>query len=196
MTLSSKPKNPIFGLGQAYNGGVIGDATIEFRGSGSKLGLVAFYADCHHEVRPVKDGYRVVLTYNLMLEKTGESERQLAPVTVLAKLERRVRECFETPPSPRWPGARPEAAPDRIVYLLDHQYTQKGLSFRHLKNVDAARVVALREVARRLDCELTSRGRTIGRKGTSRDQEAPAGACRILLAHRIREHPRGRLQAP
>jgi hypothetical protein len=34
MSLSAKPKNPIFGLGQAYNGGVIGDATIEIRGSG------------------------------------------------------------------------------------------------------------------------------------------------------------------
>jgi hypothetical protein len=130
------------------------DERLEFRGSGSKVGLVAFYADCHHEVRPVKDGYRVVLTYNLMLEKAGDSEPQLAPVTVLAKLERRVRAFFEAPPPERWPGARPEPAPDRLVYLLDHQYTQKGLSFRQLKNADAARVAALREVGRRLDCEI------------------------------------------
>jgi hypothetical protein len=43
------------------------DERLAFRGSGPKLGLVAFYADCHHEVRPVKEGYRVVLTYNLLL---------------------------------------------------------------------------------------------------------------------------------
>lgn len=34
MTLSAKPKFPIFGLGQAYNGGIIADATIELRSSG------------------------------------------------------------------------------------------------------------------------------------------------------------------
>lgn len=34
MTLSAKPKFPIFGLGQTFNGGVLGDATIEIRGSG------------------------------------------------------------------------------------------------------------------------------------------------------------------
>ena len=34
MSLSAKPKFPIFGLGAAYTQGVIGDATIEFRGSG------------------------------------------------------------------------------------------------------------------------------------------------------------------
>ncbi len=38
------------------------------RGSKKLLSFVAFYADCQHEVRPVKDGYRVVLTYNLMLD--------------------------------------------------------------------------------------------------------------------------------
>ncbi len=47
MTLSAKPKNPIFGLGQAFNGGVIGDATIEFIGSGlvgTAYGLPGFSA--------------------------------------------------------------------------------------------------------------------------------------------------------
>ena len=34
MTLSSKPKNPIFGLGKAFNQGLIGDFTLEVRGSG------------------------------------------------------------------------------------------------------------------------------------------------------------------
>jgi hypothetical protein len=51
-------------------------------------------------------------------------------------------------------GAKPEPPADRLVYLLDHQYTQKGLSWSHLKNADARRVAALGEVARRLDCEI------------------------------------------
>ena len=32
------------------------------------LKCVAFYADCQHEVIPVKQGYRIALTYNLVLE--------------------------------------------------------------------------------------------------------------------------------
>jgi hypothetical protein len=37
------------------------------RGSRKPLSFVAFYADCHHQVRPVLAGFRVVLTYDLML---------------------------------------------------------------------------------------------------------------------------------
>src|SRR5207249_2848272 len=32
----------------------------------SDLGLVAFYADCEHEVRPITEGHRVCLIYNLV----------------------------------------------------------------------------------------------------------------------------------
>jgi hypothetical protein len=40
------------------------------------------------------------------------------------------------------------------VYLLDHEYTQAGLSWQGLKNGDAPRAALLREVAERLDCEV------------------------------------------
>jgi hypothetical protein len=38
-----------------------------YRGSKKALSFVAFYSDCRHEVKPVRAGYRVVLTYNLLL---------------------------------------------------------------------------------------------------------------------------------
>jgi hypothetical protein len=44
------------------------DEKVSYRGSADRLTLVAFYADCHHAVRPVTAGYRVALTYNLFLE--------------------------------------------------------------------------------------------------------------------------------
>ena len=44
------------------------DDKVSYRGSADRLMLVAFYADCHHAVRPVTAGYRVALTYNLFLE--------------------------------------------------------------------------------------------------------------------------------
>ena len=130
------------------------DEKVELRGPGSKLGLVAFYADCHHEVRPVKDGYRIVLTYNLLLSKTSKHAHAPASDETVARLQSRVREFFETPPGASFSGAKSEPPPDRLVYLLDHQYTQKGLSWSHLKNADAMRVAALAEVAKRLDCEV------------------------------------------
>ena len=40
------------------------------------------------------------------------------------------------------------------MYLLDHEYTQKGLSWQALKNGDAVRAALLRDVAERLDCEV------------------------------------------
>ncbi|MFN3215580.1 MAG: 2OG-Fe(II) oxygenase, partial [Acidimicrobiales bacterium] len=42
-----------------------------YQGSASSLVFVAFYSDTRHEVLPVERGYRVVLTYNLML--TGDT---------------------------------------------------------------------------------------------------------------------------
>ena len=44
-----------------------GEQQISYRSSDKLLSFVAFYADCRHEVQPVTSGYRVVLTYNLLL---------------------------------------------------------------------------------------------------------------------------------
>ena len=49
-------------LPSAFTGGAIvienQEERVSFRGSASQLTFIAFYADCHHEVRPVKDGDR------------------------------------------------------------------------------------------------------------------------------------------
>jgi predicted 2-oxoglutarate/Fe(II)-dependent dioxygenase YbiX len=47
-----------------------------YRGSKTALSLVAFYADCRHEVLTVKSGYRITLTYNLLLH--GDTSRPTA----------------------------------------------------------------------------------------------------------------------
>lgn len=59
------------------------DQTLRVRGSASRLSLLAFYADCYHEVRPVKQGYRVVLTYNLILEGGPAGEATVPEVWLL-----------------------------------------------------------------------------------------------------------------
>jgi len=125
---------------------------VRARGSQNRLGMIAFYADCHHEVRPVKQGYRVVLTYNLIAQESGRtSELPQHTVTALAyELQR----FWQTPTSPRWHGDTRTEPPDRLVYLLDHQYTPSGLSWQRLKGVDAQRAAALLATARQLDAEI------------------------------------------
>ncbi|MDE2984913.1 MAG: hypothetical protein OXU69_09425 [Gemmatimonadota bacterium] len=51
----------------------------------------------------------------------------------------------------RW---RDEGVTDKVVWLLDHEYSEGGLSFRTLKNTDAAVAQVLGEAADRADCEL------------------------------------------
>jgi hypothetical protein len=131
------------------------DEKVSYRGSPEHIVLVAFYTDCRHEVRPITRGYRVALTFNLFMEgATGtlsSDPRAAKPVDALVEL---VRAHFATPRparEPRWPS---KSSPERLVFLLDHEYTQRGPSWRALKNGDAVRAGLLREVADRLDCEI------------------------------------------
>jgi len=130
-----------------------------FRASRQPLSFLAFYADCHHEVRPVTDGYRIVLTYDLVLAGEGSAADPGAGAEPreAGALAARLREYFETPlPSPRQSYARVplRKAPNRLVYLLDHQYTERGLGWHHLKGDDAARVALLRAAGERAGCEM------------------------------------------
>lgn len=130
-----------------------------YRGSKKRLSFVAFYADCRHEVRPVKQGYRIALTYNLMFECDGASghsgDNEAEPATVAA-LAQALNDHFETPiPSDRkWDqDAPPREPPNRLVYLLDHQYTERGFGWQRLKGNDVARAAALEAAAERTGCE-------------------------------------------
>ena len=136
-----------------------GELTVEqhgevmaFRGSHSALQLVAFYADCRHQVHRVTSGARVVLTYNLFAKGIEWAEPpRIEPADVDA-LAGAMQRHFETPVSPGL--AREPATPDRLVYLLDYEYTAQGLRWELLKGADAVRAAALRAAAKRLDCEI------------------------------------------
>ena len=121
-----------------------------YRGSKTALSLVAFYADCRHEVLKVTSGYRITLTYNLLLH--GDISRPAGDGGTAAELADLLREHFSTP-VPRYyrgPAADP---PNRLVYLLDHEYTPRGLNWRRLKGADASRVALLRTAAGKAGCE-------------------------------------------
>ncbi len=133
---------------------------VVYRASRKPLSFISFYADCYHEVQPVSSGYRIILTYDLMIERDGSTASLAATKPAPAKvaaLAAVLRRYFATPRLParyhEEVGA-PLDPPDRLVYLLDFQYTERGLSWGHLKGVDTARAALLREAAERASCEI------------------------------------------
>lgn len=124
-----------------------------YQGSSSSLVFVAFYSDTRHEVLPVERGYRVVLTYNLML--TGDTTTAGFDPNIAAAAAALLDQHFTSTPEPRWRGDRLAAEPpDRLVFLLDHRYTERGLTWDHLKGVDATRAAVLAEAAALAGCDL------------------------------------------
>jgi hypothetical protein len=145
----------------SFKGGALvvehGGEKATYRGSQKALSFVAFYADCLHEVKPVKDGHRVVLTYNLLLDGGGAADAGATGSTATVDaLAPRLREHFETPRPPRRyarEDAPPRKPPARLVYLLDHQYTERGLGWDRLKGSDGARAATLAAAAEQAGCE-------------------------------------------
>ena len=54
---------------------------------------------------------------------------------------------------PRYYSGPVTDPPNRLVYLLDHEYTPRGLNWRRLKGADASRVALLRAAADKAGCE-------------------------------------------
>lgn len=163
-------------LPSSFKGGALvvehGGEVATYRSSKQSLSFVAFYSDCRHQVRPVTSGCRIVLTYNLILQVETAS----APVTdgqTVDAVARCLDEHFTAPlPPPRWGTDVPGDPPSRLVYLLDHEYTARGVSWARLKGSDATR---LRCCARRQPAPtatLSWRSPTSTRRGAA---SSPSG---------------------
>src|SRR6266545_3850204 len=126
-----------------------GSQSVAYRSSKDSLSFVAFYADCRHEVKPVKSGCRVTLTFNLLMysDRTGAAADQPA-----AELTRCLTGHFTTRAARRF-GTGDLDPPQRLVYLLDHEYTERGLSWNRLKGSDTQRAALLRAAAGQAGCE-------------------------------------------
>ncbi|MBL8470448.1 MAG: 2OG-Fe(II) oxygenase [Rhodocyclaceae bacterium] len=106
----------------------------------------AFYADCQHELRPLRSGWRIALVFNLL--RVGAGRLPQAPSH--AEQEDALAALLQD-----W-AAQPPAAeqPCKIVYPLEHAYSHAELSFATLKNADAAAAKVLTAAAARANCEL------------------------------------------
>jgi hypothetical protein len=99
---------------------------------------VAFYADSPHEVKKVTKGYRVALTYNLVLEaKPCESSPTAENLALIDALEEYFCETFSL------------EGPSKLVYFLNHSYTEHSLKWNMLKGEDFKNADSLRSAAKK-----------------------------------------------
>ena len=121
------------------------ESIVEMRSNDpSELAFAAFYADCEHEIRPVTEGHRACLVYNLVLAP-GQHVAASAPdfADILEQIATEIKCRFAT-----------SDPPEKLVWLLEHDYSIAGLSFETLKNTDAAVGRTLIAAAAQADCTL------------------------------------------
>ena len=111
----------------------------------SEVGFAAFYADCEHEVRPIMEGNRVCLVYNLIQQHAAKGKVEPLQAPDYEKEIAAAAGLLEN-------NLTAPDAPAKIAWLLEHQYSPDGLSFAGLKSADAARVKVLAQAAERAGC--------------------------------------------
>ncbi|MDX2050069.1 MAG: 2OG-Fe(II) oxygenase [Rickettsiaceae bacterium] len=116
----------------------------------ANIKFIAFYSDCQHELEKVLDGYRVVVTFNLVAEsRAGIAEKEIDAITMHKAALKEVMlntlkeyEAYSYAPIPF------------ITYLLNHQYTKHGLSWSLLRGADQLRAELIKRAAKDADCEV------------------------------------------
>jgi hypothetical protein len=142
------------------------ERVIDFGGPADRkfhIHFAAFYADCEHEVRPLKKGYRLCLVYNLTLAKAKKhitAPRASGHVEEISTLLR------------QWSAG---SSAEKLVITLEHQYSQEGLAWDALKGVDRARARILADAARQAGCKVYLGLLTFWESGEGEDEDYPHG---------------------
>ena len=109
----------VVSLPSSHTGGELlsehNDKAVAYQASATDVSVAAFYADCKHQVKPVRTGYRVTFTCDLLLDPDPAGE---VPPQPSAEAARYLTEHFTTRVS-RWKGDDREP-PNRLVYLAAH----------------------------------------------------------------------------
>ena len=111
----------------------------------SQLAYAAFYADCAHETRPVRKGCRLSLVFNLCLRPGDRKTPRHAP-DYSDQIQNVAQQLI------RWRDDG--AGSSKLVWLLEHDYSEAGLSWDALKNADSALASVLKKAADHADCEI------------------------------------------
>ncbi|KAK5625328.1 hypothetical protein RRF57_001044 [Xylaria bambusicola] len=97
------------------------------------ISALAWYADVTHEIKPVLEGHRLVLIYNIIQTGGGAASASFFS-TQGRKLHNAIAQLNLHPPLPK-----------RLLYVFDHKYSQASLRMDHLKGRDRAVGLILQE---------------------------------------------------
>ncbi|KAF8526488.1 hypothetical protein JB92DRAFT_3229448 [Gautieria morchelliformis] len=134
--------------------------------SGTVISALAWYTDVLHEVKPLTDGYRLALAYNLV--HTPNALRRSLPTADDAM--DKLRHVLLS-----WKQSAVDKAPEKFAYLLDHQYSHADLRADALKGADANLLAHLEPVARQLRFRLYLADLVLHVSGEADDESAYDG---------------------
>jgi hypothetical protein len=125
----------------------------------------AWYSDVRHEIEPVTEGYRLVLTYNLihrpstlaLNRRTGLSknlETRLGSWADICEREASQSESLNMPLSSWFETAIKNVCLPLLIHTLEHEYSSAELSMTSLKGADKGHVATLQSACEDRSFEL------------------------------------------
>ncbi|KAI5830724.1 hypothetical protein K523DRAFT_415626 [Schizophyllum commune Tattone D] len=113
--------------------------------SAHQMTVLSWYTDVTHSIEPITSGYRLALSYNVY--HTTNTLRPSLPTTHSAV--NALRHVLLS-----WKQANGPDVPRKVIYLLDHQYTQANKTGSALKGADAHKLGILQGLAKELGFQL------------------------------------------
>lgn len=111
-------------------------------GSEFETRYLAWYADVNHAVKPVMSGHRLVLTYNLI--RRDASTKPIPTPSALYDTAKNIQSAIS-----RWSLACGDQCRDsRLLYMLEHEYSEANFGLANLKGKDQLRARYLTEAAK------------------------------------------------
>ncbi|KAG8921756.1 hypothetical protein FRC01_014908, partial [Tulasnella sp. 417] len=105
--------------------------------------VMAWYTDVMHEIKPIQSGYRLALSYNLIHTTTSlrpALSDASGPIQQIKHILLSWRQSLYA-----------EESPQKIIYLLQHRYSQANCRGSAMKGTDAHVVAVLDSVSRELN---------------------------------------------
>lgn len=99
---------------------------------------LAFYSDCEHEIKKVTDGYRVALTFNIILKNHNINLK----TEINHKLKKEIEDYFK--------NYNQDDKYKMFAYLLDHEYSEHSLRWNKLKGSDSKNAADFLQIAKEL----------------------------------------------
>ena len=111
-------------------------------GSEFETRFLAWYADVNHAIKPVTSGHRLVLTYNLI--RRDAPTKPIPTPSALYDTAKNIQSAIS-----RWALACGDECRDsRMLYMLEHDYSEANFGLANLKGKDQLRARYLTEAAK------------------------------------------------